>query len=91
MLVEGMWRATDLLWAYLTEDATRVRAGLDGLNGDQLEHTLCWRVLDHDKLFGDLGEPSMSVPLLDTVAALAPVESELGIALLVGRVQLSVW
>ncbi|MFF7764278.1 hypothetical protein [Streptomyces griseorubiginosus] len=74
--VEGMWRATDLLWAYLAEDQTRVRAGLEGLDREQLAHTLGWQALDHDMLFADLGEPSMSVPLLDAVAALAPVECE---------------
>jgi hypothetical protein len=75
-LAEGMWRATDLMWAYLTEDRTRVRAGLEGLDSDQLAHTLAWQARDHDWLFDDLGEPSMSVPLLDTVAALAPVDCE---------------
>ncbi|MFE9769447.1 hypothetical protein ACFYPC_33845 [Streptomyces sp. NPDC005808] len=75
-LTEGMWRATDLMWAYLTEDRTRVRAGLEGLGSDQLAHTLAWQARDHDWLFDDLGEPSMSVPLLDTVAALAPVDCE---------------
>ncbi|WP_420313288.1 hypothetical protein ACOB87_44110 [Streptomyces sp. YS-B37] len=75
-LAEGMWRATDLLGAYLAEDRTQVRAGLDGLDSDQLAHTLAWQARDHDWLFDDLGEPSMSVPLLDTVAALAPVDCE---------------
>ncbi|WP_043686610.1 hypothetical protein [Streptomyces xylophagus] len=75
-LAEGMWRATDLMWAYLTEDRTRVSAGLEGLDSDQLAHTLAWQARDHDWLFDDLGEPSMSVPLLDTVAALAPVDCE---------------
>ncbi|MFJ4790831.1 hypothetical protein [Streptomyces sp. NPDC088794] len=75
-LAEGMWRATDLLWAYLTEDRARVRTGLEGLDDHQLEHTLAWQARDHDWLFDDLGEPSMSVPLLDTVAALAPVDCE---------------
>ncbi|MFJ3674044.1 hypothetical protein ACIPSE_47175 [Streptomyces sp. NPDC090106] len=74
---EGMWRATDLLWAYLTEDRDRVRSGLEGLGRDQLAHTLGWQVLDHDMVFEDLGEPSMSVAVLDQVAALAPLECEL--------------
>lgn len=75
-LAEGMWRATDLLWAYLTEDRPQVRAGLESLGSEQLVHTLAWQARDHDWLFEDLGEPSMSVPLLDTVAALAPVDCE---------------
>ncbi|MFI1726467.1 hypothetical protein [Streptomyces sp. NPDC020489] len=75
-LVEGMWRATDLLWAYLAADQTRVRAGLEGLDSDQLAHTLAWQALDHDMLLDNFKEPSMSVPLLDTVAALAPVDCE---------------
>lgn len=75
-VVEGMWRATDLTWAYLTEDQTQVRASLEGLDSDQLAHTLAWQSLDHDMLFDDLGDPSMSVPLLDAVAALAPLDCE---------------
>ncbi|MEW2570228.1 hypothetical protein [Streptomyces sp. NPDC047070] len=75
-LAEGMWRATDLMWAYLAEDRTQVRAGLEGLDSDHLAHTLAWQARDHDWLFDDLGEPSMSVPLLDAVAALAPVDCE---------------
>ncbi|MFJ3673729.1 hypothetical protein ACIPSE_45530 [Streptomyces sp. NPDC090106] len=75
-LAEGMWRATDLLQAYLSEDPVRVLAGLEGLNVEQLTHTLGWQIVDHDILFEDLGEPSMSASLLDQVAALAPLECE---------------
>jgi hypothetical protein len=75
-VVEGMWRATDLTRAYLTEDRAGVEACLQGLDALQMEHLLAWQVLEHDMLFGDLGEPSMSVPVLDAVAAVAPADCE---------------
>ncbi|MFI9833795.1 hypothetical protein ACIHIX_39620 [Streptomyces sp. NPDC051913] len=75
-VAEGMWRATDLTRAYLDQDRVRVGACLDGLDSVQVEHLLVWQVLEHDMLFDDLGEPSMSVRVLDEVSALAPVDCE---------------
>ncbi|AXK36578.1 hypothetical protein DVA86_32390 [Streptomyces armeniacus] len=75
--VEAMWRAADLTRAYLAQDSAHVAACLTGLDTDQQEHFLMWLVLEHDALFGDLGEPTMGVRRLNELAALAPPETEL--------------
>ncbi|MGS2591113.1 hypothetical protein [Streptomyces hebeiensis] len=75
-VVEAMWRATDLTRAYLAQDRVQVAACLTDLDTDRLEHVLAWLLLDRDGLFDMLGEPSMAVGEIDTVAALAPPEIE---------------
>ncbi|WP_329558899.1 hypothetical protein OG711_08105 [Streptomyces uncialis] len=37
---------------------------------------MAWLILNHDELFDNLGEPSMSVREIDAMAALAPMETE---------------
>ncbi|MFE4664537.1 hypothetical protein ACFRI7_11775 [Streptomyces sp. NPDC056716] len=85
-LIDAIWRAVDLKRAYLIPDRVQVAACLAGLDSSRLERVLTWLVLDHDILFCDLGEPSMSVRELDSVAALAPLETELAMMTAVRRV-----
>lgn len=72
-LIEAIWRAADLTRAYLVRNRAQVAACLSGLDANQMERVLAWLILDHDALFDDLGEPSMSVRELDAVVALAPL------------------
>ncbi|MEU1129544.1 hypothetical protein ABZ383_06705 [Streptomyces sp. NPDC005900] len=85
-LVHAMWRAADLTRAYLSHDRGQVARCLAGLDIPQLERVLTWLILDHDALFGELGEPSMSVRELDGMGALAPLETELAVMTAVRRV-----
>ncbi|WP_406186189.1 hypothetical protein [Streptomyces sp. NBC_01006] len=85
-LIDAIWRAADLTRAYLVQDRVQVATCLAGLDTSQLERVLTWLILDHDALFGALGEPSMSVRELDAVAALAPLETELAMTTAVRRV-----
>ncbi|MET7344639.1 hypothetical protein [Streptomyces sp. NPDC005547] len=86
LLVEAIWRAGDLTRAYLVQDCEQVSACLTGLDTAVLDRVLAWLALDHDKLFGDLGEPAMSLRELDEAAALAPLEVELAVTTAVRRV-----
>ncbi|MEV6549202.1 hypothetical protein AB0M57_10875 [Streptomyces sp. NPDC051597] len=85
-LVEAMWRAADLVRFYLTQDRARIAACLTGMESDQLERVMAWAAISHDEVFGELGEPSMSLPLIDAVAALAPTETEFAATAAVRRV-----
>ncbi|MEV0226228.1 hypothetical protein [Streptomyces sp. NPDC050704] len=84
--IEAMWRAADLTRAYLAQDPARVADCLTGLDTEWLERALCWLVLDHDALFDELGEPSLTVRVIDAVAALAPAENEFAATTAVRRV-----
>ncbi|WBB60297.1 hypothetical protein O7599_33070 [Streptomyces sp. WMMC500] len=42
--------------------------------------------LDHDKRFGELGEPSLTVRQIRAVAGLAPVETELAVTTALHRI-----
>ncbi|WP_445520931.1 hypothetical protein [Streptomyces sp. NEAU-174] len=85
-LIDAMWRAADLTRAYLVQDRVQVATCLTGLDTSRLERVLAWLILEHDRLFGELGEPSMAVRELDAVAALAPLETELAMMTAVRRV-----
>lgn len=84
--VESMWRAADLTRAYLAQDRAVVQECLAGVDTDALDHVLAWLSLDHDALFDDLGEPSMSVREIDALAALAPLDAEIAVTTTVHRV-----
>lgn len=75
-LVDAMWRAADLTRAYLCQDRAQVADRLKDLDTDRLERVLVWLGLDHERLFDELGEPSMAVRAIYEVAALAPPEIE---------------
>ncbi|MER7998361.1 hypothetical protein [Streptomyces sp. NPDC095613] len=85
-LVDSMWRAADLKRAYLTQDRAGIAACLADLDTGQLERVLVWLVLNHDDLFGELGEPSMAVREIGAAAALAPMEVEFAVTTAVRRV-----
>ncbi|MFI2215184.1 hypothetical protein ACH47A_36430, partial [Streptomyces sp. NPDC020141] len=70
-MVDAIWRASDLTRAYLGRDSAQVTGCIAGLDTGRLERVLVWLVLDHDRLFDDLGGPSMSVREIDEAAALA--------------------
>jgi hypothetical protein len=86
LLVDAIWRASDLTRAYLDQDRAQVAACLTGLDTDRLERVLVWLGLDHDRLFDTLGEPSMAVRDIYAVAALAPPEIEFATTTAVRRV-----
>ncbi|MFK8907776.1 hypothetical protein [Streptomyces sp. YS-3] len=85
-LVEAMRQAADLTRSYLTQDRARIAVCLIGLESDQLERVLAWAVISHDEVFDQPGEPTMSLRLIDAVAALAPAETEFAATAAVRRV-----
>ncbi|AZM44426.1 hypothetical protein DMB38_35980 [Streptomyces sp. WAC 06738] len=85
-LIETLWRAADLTRACLARDTAHIGACLTGLDTGQMKDLLAWLVLDHDALFEDLGEPSMTVGNLNMLAALAPPETEFATTTVVRRV-----
>lgn len=85
-LVDAMWRAVDLRVAYLSQDRARVVTYLAGLDDTRLERVLAWMSVHHDEIFEQLGEPSLTVREIETVAALAPAEVELAVTTAVRRV-----
>ncbi|WP_018569208.1 hypothetical protein [Streptomyces sp. PsTaAH-124] len=86
LLVETIWRAADLTRAYLAQDRARVAACLVGLDSGLLDRVHDWLILDHDQLFQQLGEPTMTVSRLKATAALAPAEIEFATSTAIHRV-----
>ncbi|MER5494272.1 hypothetical protein [Streptomyces sp. NPDC002490] len=88
MVVDTMWTAAKLNRAYLSQDSTRIATCLDEAKRDvhHLEHVVVWCSLQHDDLFAELGEPSMSSRALTVTAALAPPEVEFAVTTALRRV-----
>ncbi|WP_075823959.1 hypothetical protein [Streptomyces acidiscabies] len=85
-LVDAVWRVADLTRGYLDQDRAQVASCLGGLEPGRLERVFAWSSLEHDRLFGILGEPSMTVRDIYEVAALAPPEIEFATTTAVRRV-----
>ncbi|MHC5907815.1 hypothetical protein ACVNF4_28580 [Streptomyces sp. S6] len=85
-LVDAVWRVADLTRGYLDQDRAQVASCLADLEPSRLELVFAWSSLEHDRLFGTLGEPSMAVRDIYEVAALAPPEIEFATTTAVRRV-----
>lgn len=85
-LVDAMWRAADLTRAYLVRDRGWIATCLSGLGDARIQRICGWLILDHDRLFDELCEPSMAAREIYAMAALAPLDTEAAVATAVQRV-----